>query len=369
MKIISAVCFDYSLSLQSELRFASATLTTREGLLLRITSEEGRTGWGEAAPLPGFSLESLTAAREQLFRVANELTQTDLNIRSYFDSPESLPFYNKELCSSVRFALESALVDLWSAHSGKPIAELFGLVARKSVLINGLLSGDDETIMAQAADIGAQQFQAVKIKIGDRKPEQAVEILNQVRKIIPASTAIRLDINRQWNLITAARFTSLISAREFRNRIEYVEEPVGNREDLKKQISESNLPIALDETMLEISPDILAEYSGAAAVILKPTLLGGLRCTLDFARAAKALGMKVVLSSSFESDLAISTLIRFASVVCEEQTPCGFDTLKWLTKSLLVEPPVISNGRVTIDDKQAGGITVNEEMIRKVSDV
>lgn len=369
MKIDSADCFDYSLPLQSELRLGSVALTRREGVLFRITCDDGRTGWGEAAPLSGFSKESLSEARVQLTQLAKDITQYELDIAAYFNEDRTIAQIDNNLFPSVQFALESALAELWSAHAGKPIAELFGLVPRNFVLVNGLLAGNENTIIDQAAQITVQQCQAVKIKIGDREPEQAVELLNQVTKIIPASTALRLDINRQWNFKKAALFASLIDGHESMNRIEYIEEPVDNREDLKKQISESNLPIALDETILEISPDRLGEYVGATAVILKPTLLGGLKRAIDFARAAKSLGMKVVLSSSFESDLATSTLASFASVVCDEQTPCGFDTLKWFTENLLARPPVISNGRITFDDKHSGGMVVRDDILRKVTNV
>ena len=35
---------------------------TREGVLIRLESENGRVGWGEVAPLPGFSQETLEEA-------------------------------------------------------------------------------------------------------------------------------------------------------------------------------------------------------------------------------------------------------------------------------------------------------------------
>lgn len=38
----------------------------REGLFIRLKSETGRVGWGEVAPLPGFSKETLEEALEDL---------------------------------------------------------------------------------------------------------------------------------------------------------------------------------------------------------------------------------------------------------------------------------------------------------------
>ena len=88
----------------------------------------------------------------------------------------------------------------------------------------------------------------------------------------------------------------------------------------------------------------------ARAVVLKPTLLGGLSRALDLAEGAKAMGMKAVISSSYESGVGTGALVALAAMVGEE--PAGLDTYRRLGEDVIEVPldlpvPVVDVGRAT----------------------
>ncbi len=57
--------YRYHLPLSEPLQSKGTTLRHREGLLVELAGDGGAVGWGEAAPLPGFSRENPDEAAEQ----------------------------------------------------------------------------------------------------------------------------------------------------------------------------------------------------------------------------------------------------------------------------------------------------------------
>ena len=70
MKLASYDLYRYRLPFSRPLTLGDLALHHREGLLLRLSGDEGSEGWGEAAPLPGFSVESQGEAASKLRRLA-----------------------------------------------------------------------------------------------------------------------------------------------------------------------------------------------------------------------------------------------------------------------------------------------------------
>ncbi|HRE08169.1 MAG TPA: o-succinylbenzoate synthase, partial [Opitutaceae bacterium] len=58
----------YALPFRTPLRTAHGRWSVREGLLLRLRTEEGATGYGEVAPIPGFGRETLELDEAALIR-------------------------------------------------------------------------------------------------------------------------------------------------------------------------------------------------------------------------------------------------------------------------------------------------------------
>src|SRR5215210_9539023 len=77
MKLVRFDLYRYSLPFSQPLKLEGTTLYRREGLLLRLAGDDGSEGWGETAPLPGFSMESLVEAAAQLRRSAGSMMSSE----------------------------------------------------------------------------------------------------------------------------------------------------------------------------------------------------------------------------------------------------------------------------------------------------
>lgn len=180
---------------------------TRKGLILQLD-----TGFGEIAPLPGFSKETFDEAMEETLRWIHKGIEPT--------SP------------SVRWGIECAKRPLNSVHL--PLCAL----------------GPKEG------------FTTVKLKLGHLSVTQAVAF---VKKYI-GQFSLRLDCNRAWTLSQALKFASHFKRDDFA----YLEEPVQSVEELIEFSKQTAFPIALDES---IHCD-WSKIPSLKAIVVKPMLIG-----------------------------------------------------------------------------------------------
>jgi o-succinylbenzoate synthase len=172
----------------------------------------------------------------------------------------------------------------------------------------------------------------VKLKVGGRAVEEDVELVRALNEELDDTVALRLDANRAWSLEEAERFVLSTSGLRF----EYVEEPLADPAHLPSFATTCGVPVALDESLVGMEPEALEDHGYARAVVLKPTLLGGISRTLRFADVASRLGTKPVISSAYETGVGTAALISLAAVhTGGEGIPAGLDTYRRLAKDVL----------------------------------
>ena len=319
MRLTSLDLYRYKLPFSEPVTLKKSSLQYREGVLIRLTAQDGSVGWGEAAPLPGFSPETLEYATEQLREVASSLTGQEM--------PKNWT-YHADLTPSARFGLELAAWNLSANSSGKLLPEPINK-ARGSVTLNGLLSGTSEGLVEEAERMRAAGYRAVKLKVGGRGVAEDVRLVRKVGEALGVGVSLRLDANRAWGFEEALEFGRGLAD----VRVEYVEEPLAEPGRLGELAGLWGLAVALDESLVGMEPGNLTRHRYAGAVVLKPTLLGGISRTLRFAKEAKVLGMKAVVSSSYESGVGTGGLVALAAAVGDE--PVGLDTYRRLAEDVI----------------------------------
>jgi len=278
----------YKLRLTRPLHLAGGVLLTfREGLLLHDPETGGR---GEAAPLPGFSRETLPEVLEAARR-------------GEWEHPR-LP--------SLRFAADCAR---------RPVPRL-----SSPLPVNALWQPAAESVDQVLLRLQDWRNPVVKIKcVSD-------EDLAATRRLLArrADLRVRLDPNRQWSLKQTLRAFSRLPP----DRLDYFEEPLvhpGGYEALWRQ---APVPVALDESLLEPEGAELSRAPQVAALILKPTLLGG-RDVLD----RWDFHPRRVISSCFESGLGLWHLAALASL-SDPAEPCGLDTARHFAEDTVHPRPL-----------------------------
>lgn len=325
MVVTSATCFAYHLPLAAPLTVDGRTLRERRGALLRLEGEGGAVGWGEAAPLPGFSAESRTEAVEALRDRARALPGTTVP-----EQEDRLPRRGAPGDPpSVRFALQSALLELRAAEDGLSVPTLLG-ARSTAVSLNALVGREAGDVSATGERLRRAGYRAVKLKVGRAAPDRDAARVCALRRGLGAEVALRLDANRAWALEDALAFAEALGDP---GDIEYIEEPLVDPGRLAEFTDRTGLPVALDESTRELDPSSLSPDMPVGGVVLKPTLLGGLSEARQWVRWAERVGASVVMSAAYES--GVGTRMLGALAAAWSGSPAGLSPYTSLADDVL----------------------------------
>ena len=128
----------------------------------------------------------------------------------------------------------------------------------------------------------------------------------------------------------------------------------------------TNFPIALDESLVEITPEKFKYEDWINALIIKPAVLGSVQKTIQYIALAKKYGIKSVISDTFHSGIGLSFLIRLASTLTEP-TPMGFDTYSWLKEDILINRLPVKDGYFDLNTVLNYSRNVNISKLVKVA--
>jgi O-succinylbenzoate synthase len=326
----------------------------REGILVHARADraDGRPieSWGEIAPYPGRSRESLSEAedglRELLARLVGEEVPASWSALCRWHPARSAP-------ASVAFGIESALISLGALAAGMSSASWIETRARKTVVANALLDATSESISREAEDRAAEGYTAFKVKVGPGRPDAVRSLVKGLRKIVGADAEIRLDANRSWSYGDAVDILAAIAEMG----VSYVEEPLRDAARLEELAGTAAVPIAVDETLEEWARETeriwfgkgprttprstpmpssrLPGLAGIRFAVLKPTLLGGVIRTMELAADLHAIGLTPVISAAFETEIGIRVLRTLAAAVPGEGTAAGVDTIRYVAPDFL----------------------------------
>ncbi len=301
--LVQATLAEFELPLARPLLTAHGSITVRRGIEVRV-GDDACVGRGEAAPLPGFGVETYEEALAALQRWA--------------DDPEGEP--PSEPCAAA--AVESALTQLDAEIEGVTLATLLAGEApsQRRIAVHALVSDlDPEAAAQRAARAAAAGHLAVKLKVAAHQSERggatasasgngdtgnpdgaSASIVGQaariaaVRQALPAGVALRLDANGGWDRATAVKVLRPVGHLD----IEFIEEPTPQAADWAQISRTVGLPVAADEHLRDADAlDRLIDVGAIEVAVLKPAVLGGPHATYDLARRAAMRGVRSVVST------------------------------------------------------------------------
>jgi len=265
MKIKSLSLHPYKVSL------TNGTLSF--GSLVKIVDEEGNVGWGDIAPLPSHSRETLEESVLQLNQKEQEIVSKEWLESTCLDELAELG-----LLPSALFGLESALFSILA-----PIRKF-------TIPVSAFFMGSPQDILEQAELRYSEGYTSAKLKVRHLSFTEAADIIHQLKD----KFRLRIDVNRAWKTFDSLQFFSQFALDAF----DYVEEPFQNPGDLAKFTH----PLAVDESFPgDLTLEQLESFPTLKALVYKPTLQGGTLGCLALREWVAKRGISLVLSSSFES--------------------------------------------------------------------
>ncbi len=331
--IISQVDFPpFKIPFLEPLTFAGNTIRERKGFYLSLKTSDGMSAQGELAPLEGISHETTRRVKRDMAEIRSYVME--LKIPRQKD--ELLYQLRREphllnVCASVRFAVESAILTLASQAANQSLAEFLG-ADLKDVQTAVLLQGPYQKVIADFKQFSGQGVKVFKLKVGSRNIALDVKKINDIRILLERESYLRLDGNRKWSFKEACIFAQLAG----NQKIDFIEEPVNDATQLDAFYQQTRMRVALDES-LSSSP--LAGHEGVVAYVLKPMILG-LIPTLDWIQEARLLKRKAIISAAYESPVGFKVL---ANLACLSGQIAGLGTERWFknVKAIVDEHGII----------------------------
>ncbi|MBC8214410.1 MAG: o-succinylbenzoate synthase [Candidatus Marinimicrobia bacterium] len=331
--------YPYSIPLISPLITAGETFLRREGFIISLRTNEF-VGYGEIAPLPGFSSETKQHCLDAIEKIQNSISQTeiDFTINELFEIVDN----HSNNIPSVKFGFETAVLDIASQMSEIFLAQYLNPNARNKIKVNALFGSSE-----------IWDNPTVKIKIGIKPIEDELELLQMAKMKFGEQTSFRLDANGSMDFQTAVKFCNDI---QYFN-IDYLEQPLPRKDldGLAELRQQTDIQIAVDESLTTLnSAQNIIDKNSADVFVIKPMVSGGFRESQKIIDIAKQHKIRTVITSSLETAIG-RTAICHLIVANEITEACGLDTGHLLSRDI-AEFPKINNGELYLSNSPGLGI-------------
>lgn len=300
--------FAKTFQLRNPYTIAYDSITAAPNLLVRIETDNGLIGWGNAAP-DAFVTGETIAQAEALLTTTIMPALFGREARALSAHHEFLQQHAAQIPAACA-AIDTALYDLFGKSVNLPLYKLLGW-ARPKILTSitiGIAAVTES--VRQARELVRAGFRALKIKTGANWEEDA-ERIRAIRAAIGPTFALRIDANQGYTAEQALAFCRRVAG----ERLEFVEQPTAakNIAALKAVRDSAQIPIMADESALTSNDVLTLAASGAVDMInLKLMKTGGITSTMQATAVAAAGKMPVMLGCNDESRISIAAGVHLA---------------------------------------------------------
>jgi L-alanine-DL-glutamate epimerase-like enolase superfamily enzyme len=326
--------------------------TSKEALLVRLETDGGLVGWGEAPD--DWINRSFEGTPEELLR-RQVLGRDPFDLEAFY-AENTLGTY-------LASAVEMAMWDLMGHATGQPLCKLLGGAVRQKVELAacmGIRPYDEAKAIAR--QYLEHSFSTLKTKAG-RDAQEDLEMVRGIRDGVGDRLELRIDPNMGYTPEVA-----LSLARDLEKyRLQYFEQPMHSTllAESARLRRRTKTPLALNESVT--TPEVAAQalQLGAADVLLPDTYQGGgILAVKKVAVLCEAAGVPCVFHCAH--DLGIKTAAMLHVVASAPVFSLANDcTYYGLVDDVLTTPHVIERGHMPVPQGPGLGVTIDEAKLAK----
>ena len=305
---------------------------TLEDLVVIIECDDGSVGYGEGAPTPVITGETMGSMIATIEYIKPHIIGKEIeNFDSILDLIHSLILKN----TTAKSALEIALYDLKAKSLKQPLYQMLGGTQTHFKTDITISMGEIDKMIADSLDAVSLGYETLKIKIGD-DPQKDIERVKAIYSVLDKHIKLRLDANQGW---TAKESVSLLHALEKENIIaEFIEQPVraDDIEGLRYIKERVQTPLLADESIFSVNDARkLLEMQAIDYVNIKLAKTAGITQALELADLSKEFGVKCMIGCMLEGPISVAAGVHVASAKADVITMLDLDAV-----SLLASHPV-----------------------------
>ncbi|AKI96515.1 L-Ala-D/L-Glu epimerase [Kosmotoga pacifica] len=273
---------------------------------VQVFVENGAIGYGEAAPSYRVNGERVETFPTLEAFVKEQLVGVDVrNYRRIFDIMDGL-----RSASSVKAAVQFAVLDAFSVETGVPVYQLFG--GAKDEIETDKTVGIDtvENMATEARKIFESGFKTIKIKVGEDLKKD-IQVMEAIAEVTRGANYI-VDANTGYTPKEAIYFAKALYSRGI--DISVFEQPVKAEdiEGLKFVRYNSPFPVAADESA-RTRYDVLRLIKHDAVDFVNIKLMkSGISDALAIVEMANTAKIQLMIGCMSESSVGINQSVQFA---------------------------------------------------------
>lgn len=359
MRIRAVTAVPFVLPYVRPFHMATGTVSEAAHVLVTIETDDGVTGVAEAMSRPmiyGESLASIVEAVNSWF--APRLVGMDP-----FEAEAAQRILRSVVANeTAKGAIDIALHDLRGKILGQPSWRLLGAAAPSLRVTRMLSTGETSAVVASAREAHDRYgIQAFKVKI-DSGLRSSLELLEALRVELGPDALLYADANQSLRADDVIR----AAGRLLDLGVTLLEEPVPAHDIVgRARIAALGLTLMCDETARTVEAAALQLTAGSGrALSIKPAGSG-------FTEAARILGLarglhsRTLIGSQGDSAIGtISSLTFGAAFDSTAQEPAELDYFLGLGDQIVVNVPVIADGRLAVDPSIPGnGVILDEDKL------
>ncbi|MEP3246376.1 MAG: enolase C-terminal domain-like protein [Sneathiella sp.] len=334
-----------------------------KSVILKITTDTGITGWGEASPWPVFTgtAEGNAAALHVYWRPHLMDQDPTLVEKHLFMAEQSVVD-----CPEAKAALETALLDITGKIHGISLSELVGGRHRDKIPLSFSVANPD--FDKDLEDIDAMYRDGVrllKLKTGFKDHAFDLMRLEELRKRYGDTLSLRADYNQGLPAYDAIRHIRDLEAFD----LAFVEQPVKRheRDALAAITAAIDTPIMADESVFNPREAVQAIQMKLCDVItLKIMKAGGIRRALEVAAIARTAGIEVYGGCMFETGIAHAAGTHLVAALPDLKLGCEFYMpTYYASEDILTDPFPVKGGFVHVPTGPGLGVDIDREKLQK----
>jgi len=367
MKITGLEIWPIRIPYKAAYTTSRGTVAQAEGVVIRIATDAGITGAGEASFLfPDRSGETIETVPEILQHRLGPL----LIGRDPFDIEGAMEAFDRACGEQFTFpysraAIDLALFDLMGKAQGVPVAQLLGGISRPRLSVGRSLpiAPPDQTVEI-ACMLRERGYRGLTLK-GSAEWRGDIERFVAVRRAMGDDFPLEIDPNQAYSVEQAIEVARTLEPLGIAN----IEQPCAwwDLEGMARITAATSVTIAADETVM-CSADVatVARLRAADMVTIKLARVGGIteaRRMVDIARKA---GLACNMGSKHTFGVGTAAILHFCAAIGHVCEPLGYGSaLERFVDDVIEEEIPFANGIASLPQGAGLGVTLCEEKLAR----
>lgn len=332
-------------------------VTVFDSTVVRVDTDAGLVGWGEACPLgPAYLPAYAAGVRAGLAELAphllgqNPLEPAKLN-RRMDAALKGHPY--------VKTAVDVACWDLLGKHANLPVCELLGgRYGEDCHLYRAISQESPDAMAANVAGYRAEGYRRFQLKVGG-DPDTDIQRIRAVAAVMQPGDRLVADANTGWRQHEAVRVV-----RAVRDIDVYIEQPCLTYEECLNVRRATDHPFILDEVVDNVGMLVRGHADRAMDVVnLKISKLGGLTRIRQARDLCVELGVAMTLEDSWGGDIVTAAIAHLAHSCPPEFLFSSTDFNSYVTVSIADGAPHRKNGRLAAPTAPGLGVTPRTDVL------